>query len=291
MFLVYYNDGKRTYAANHPSKHYVHPHSRKAWEFMFICSGQCIQLKRQNNVTTEELIVAPVLSVSGPDSVHGWTAKGNSSCSIIVFHFDEADYNLRHVLGRAENRCVKYPEKDTPYIRGLLDRCVQSRKQNNLFSLIIYHIVSLELTLYFLSLVPRTELSSGTDFGKSKVVEALAWYKANLAYAPNVEEVARAVHLSATHLRRLFHKVQGTSPQEAFTQAQFDRAKELMLDPTISLERISEHSGFGSASAFSRAFKNEFTISPKIYRAKLLTEQSLQGSSAPAGKGAKMSNG
>ncbi len=291
MFLVYYNDGKRTYAIDHPSKHYVHPHTRKAWEFMFITSGHCIQLKRQNNATTERPITAPTLSLSGPDSVHGWSARANSTCSILVFHFDEADYNLRHVMERDENRLIPYPEKDTPYVRGLLDRCVQARKQNNLFSPIIYHIVSLELTLYCLSLIPRTELAAANDFGKSKVVEALAWYKANLTFAPNVEEVAQAVHLSSTHLRRLFHKVQGTSPQEAFTEAQFDRAKELMLDPTISLERISEHSGFGSASAFSRAFKNAFGISPKLYRSKLLTEQAGPERLVLSGKGAKRSSG
>jgi transcriptional regulator GlxA family with amidase domain len=110
------------------------------------------------------------------------------------------------------------------------------------------------------------------DFGKSKVIEALAWYNANLAFGPNIEEVAHAVHLSSTHLRRLFHKVWGTSPQAAFTHAQFERAKELMLDQVISLERIAEYSGFGSASAFSRAFKVEFGVSPKSYRSKLQAE-------------------
>jgi transcriptional regulator GlxA family with amidase domain len=39
-----------------------------------------------------------------------------------------------------------------------------------------------------------------------------------------------------------------------------------MRDPAMTLERISESTGFGSASAFSRSFTKEFGIPPKTYR-------------------------
>lgn len=283
MFLVYCNDGDRTYAAKHPSKHYVFPHSRKEWAFQFILKGNCIRLNRENNTTREEPMTGPVVCVSGPDCVHGWTARTNDTCSVLIFHFDEADYSLRHVVDRAGYRCARFSAKDIPKLRALFNRCRQAQRTHDFSSPTIYHIVSLELTLFFLALIPRAELADRTDFGKNKVIEALAWYKANLTHGPSIEEVARASHLSSAHLRRLFHKTQGTSPQESFTRTQFDRAKELMLDQSLSLERIAENSGFGSASAFSRAFKVEFGISPKLYRARLHDEHLASTADTAAG--------
>jgi AraC family transcriptional regulator len=149
-------------------------------------------------------------------------------------------------------------------------RCLKAKITPSYFSLTVYHIVSLELALFFGGLIPRSDLAARTDFGENKVREALAWYQANMMLGPNIETVADAVHVSSTHLRRLFHQVRNMSPQVAFTQLQFERAKELMLDKAALLERIAESSGFGSASSFSRAFKNAFGSSPQVYRSKLL---------------------
>jgi AraC family transcriptional regulator len=290
MLLTYCNDGKRTYAADHPSKHYSYPHWRKEWAFQFTLSGSCIRINRENNVTHEDPVTGPVVSVSGPDCIHGWRAKTNDSCTVLIFHFDDADYNLRHVIGNTGYRLAAFPAKDIPQIQELFDRCIQARRKHDFSSPIIYHIVSLELTAYFLGLLPRTEVSGGGDFGENKVIEALAWYKVNLSRGPHIEEVAHAVHLSSTHLRRLFHKVWNMSPQQAFTRAQFERARELMLDHTIALERIAESAGFGSASAFSRAFKAEFKMSPKTYRLNLQA-QHVPTTSHPVAKVATSEKG
>jgi len=268
MFLIYCNDGRREYYG----KHYVHPNLRKAWEMQFVLEGPCIRLDRVNNEVREERLNGPVVVASGAESFHGWTNKPNEVCRVLVFQFDEAEYNLKHVLGRSGHRVARFPAKDIPYLNSLYDRCAKAKKTHDLFSLITYHIISLELTHYFLKLLPPGELAAGADFGEKKVVEAMAWYQANLAQGPSIQEVAEAVHLSSTHLRRLFHKVRGIPPQAAFTELQFERAKELMRDRTIPFERVAENAGFGSASAFSRAFKMESGVSPKVFRSKLQSE-------------------
>lgn len=280
MLLGYCNDGKRLYDPGHPSKHYVYPHTRKDWAFHFILSGNCIRVNRENKVTKEEPMTGPMVSVSGPECIHGWSAKPNDICSVLIFHFDDADYNLRQVIPRTGYRSMPFPASEIPRLRGLFERCIQTRRRHDPLASMIYEIVSMELTVFFLSLLPRTEVAPNVDFSESKVMEALAWYKANLSRGPHIEEVAHAVHLSSTHLRRLFHRVWRMSPQQAFTHAQFERARELMLDPIISLERIAESAGFGSASAFSRAFKTEFGVAPKIFRAKMQAHQRA----APAGE-------
>lgn len=303
MFLLYRNYGERHYGFKP-----LPPHPRKVWAFQVILEGSCSLLVRENNVTQEKRLLGPVLTVAGPDCMHSWGGTKDDVCRIAVFHFDEAYPILCSVIGRTGYRCVKIAAAELPLFEALYDRCGKARraagfvsteahtwyvsniagnsdaatathlpplglldtsKRSALLSPLIYSIVAAELTIFFLRQLPQTELSPMADFGENKVAEALAWYEANLASGPTIKEVAHAVYLSATHLRRLFQKVRGISPQTAFTRVQFERAKWLMRDLAMPFERISEVCGFGSASAFSRAFKAEFGSSPREYRDKL----------------------
>lgn len=272
MFLLYRNQGLR-YFGREP----IAPYPRYAWEFQFTLSGECTMQVRQSGVTKTERLIGPVLSVTGPECVHGWAGKPEDECSSMIFHFDEADFTVRTIVSQTGYRNLRFAQSEIPALQALYDRCAEARraigttppevkKRAGLFEPLIYRIVATELTLFFLKHIPKSELGPAPNFGESKVSEALAWYEANLAKSPSIAEVARAIHLSSTHLRRLFHKIRGVSPQSAFTHVQFERVKWLMRDPEMTLERIGENSGFGSASAFSRAFKAEFGVSPKQFR-------------------------
>lgn len=275
MFLLYRNQGERRYGLKSMAAH-----PRKAWAFQFILEGSCSLTVTEDNTTVEHRLTGPTLSLAGPACVHGWFGRPKDFCKVMVLHFDEADYSLRAAIGQNGHRLVRFPAEDIPFLQSLYTRCddvrktigtspPEAKKRAGLFAPLIYGIVATELTLYFLRHLPRAGLSPAPDFGESKVSQALAWYESNLATGPNIADVAHAVHLSPTHLRRLFHKIRDMSPQAALTRVQFERAKWLMRDLSMPLERVSENSGFGSASAFSRAFKSEFGISPKVYRASL----------------------
>ena len=272
MFLLYRNQGERRFGL-HP----ISPYPRKAWEFQFILEGQCSLVIQENGVNREERLLGPVLAITGPDCVHGWGGRSEDLCKVMIFHFDEADFTLRTIVGLNGNRKLRFSQEEIPAIQGLYDRCAEvrraigtsppeARKRAGYFAPLIYNIVAMELTLFFLKHIPKAELGPVANFGESKVTEALVWYETNLGRSPKITDVAHAVHLSSTHLRRLFHRVRGMSPQAAFTRIQFERVKWLMRDPNLTIERIGESAGFGSASAFSRAFKSEFGVSPKRFR-------------------------
>lgn len=263
MFLTYCNAGKRDYSG----QEYVSPYSRKAWEFQLVLNGSCTRVHREFNMTRETAVNAPTFCISGPDSIHGWRSRAKHKCTVLVFHFDDVDYTLKRLVARDGFLCVRFPSRTISSLRALYNRCMATKRQADDFSPMIYNIIASELTLFFLEFVPRAERSQGINYGANKVTEALAWYQTHLTSGPKIQQVANAVHLSPTHLRRLFHKVQGMPPQDALTRVQFDRAKELLLDMTASLEAVAASSGFSSASTFSRAFKTEFGLSPKAYRA------------------------
>jgi AraC family carnitine catabolism transcriptional activator len=83
---------------------------------------------------------------------------------------------------------------------------------------------------------------------------------------PGLDEVARAAGISTAHLRRTFHRIFQMSPKSFFDQLRFQRAMQLLSDPTVKIEAISIQCGFSSASTFSRAIKNKFDRSPDSWR-------------------------
>ncbi len=275
MFLLYRNQGERRFGL-HP----ISPYPRNAWEFKFVLEGQCSLVIQENGVNRDERLLGPIFCITGPDCVHGWGGKPEDACMVLIFHFDEADFSLRTIVGTNGHRKLRFSQEEIPALQALYDRCAEvrraigtsppeARKRAGFFAPLIYNIVAMELTLFFLKHIPKTELGPVANFGESKVTEALVWYETNLSRSPSISDVSSAVHLSSTHLRRLFHRVRGMSPQTAFTRVQFERVKWLMRDPNLTIERIGESAGFGSASAFSRAFKMEFGASPKTYRESL----------------------
>jgi AraC-like DNA-binding protein len=269
VILLYASEGKRKYGIDDTKL----PRVRKAWEFMIVLEGTCTRVTREKNTMVEERVEGPMMYVSDSESLHGWGGTAKDACTVLVFLFDVVDYSLQQTVGRSGYRRARFPAEKIPELRKLYARCILARKTRPVYLREIYHIISLELSVFFLSLLPKPKILVTTDFAKHKVLESIAWYRAQLKNQPTIKEAADAVHVSSGHLRRLFHKVHGTSPQQIFSRIQFETAKELMLYPALSIENIGENSGFGSASAFSRAFKLEFGISPKTYRSQLTKEE------------------
>jgi transcriptional regulator GlxA family with amidase domain len=127
--------------------------------------------------------------------------------------------------------------------------------------------ILLELSLLALEF---ERISQGPAVKSPKPIEtSLRWFSENMEHAPSLNRVAHAAGISSAHLRRLFHRIFQASPKNVFDQLRFQRAMQLMADPATKLESVSEQCGFGSASAFSRAFRNKFGCSPNAWRARV----------------------
>ena len=80
------------------------------------------------------------------------------------------------------------------------------------------------------------------------------------------DEVAEAVHLSPTHVNRLFRQVLGKSINQRLVEIRMERARHLLLDSTLSISQISSEVGFSSFSHFARTFSQNFGVTPSDYR-------------------------
>lgn len=79
--------------------------------------------------------------------------------------------------------------------------------------------------------------------------------------------LADYVHMNPDYLSSLFHDKFGQTLSAYITQVRIDRAKELLANSALSLNEISEKTGFSSSSYFHKQFKKTTGYTPQQYRA------------------------
>jgi transcriptional regulator GlxA family with amidase domain len=81
-----------------------------------------------------------------------------------------------------------------------------------------------------------------------------------------LEELARRAHTSVRNLTRLFREHTGTTIVDYQQRLRVARARQLLDDPSRSVERVAELVGFGSARSLRRIFAKIEGAAPRRHR-------------------------
>lgn len=84
----------------------------------------------------------------------------------------------------------------------------------------------------------------------------------------SLEEVAEKIGLSSYYLSKLFKEQFQISFIEYVTQLRIRKAKDFLLEGTLSLKEIALTIGYKDPNYFSRVFKKETGLSPREYRSR-----------------------
>ncbi len=96
--------------------------------------------------------------------------------------------------------------------------------------------------------------------------KAAKYIEDNLAADLSLEQIADALHISASHLSRTFKKAAGISLTDHINQVRINKAKELLRGTDIYIYAVSEMVGYHDATYFSSIFKKLVGVSPSEYR-------------------------
>ena len=100
------------------------------------------------------------------------------------------------------------------------------------------------------------------------VAEAAAGIiREEFAYLEGVEELAERLEVSPEHLTRLFTAAYGISPGKFLRKRRLEYARELLLEPDMTVSLVSGLCGFSAPGYFAKAFRKEFGMSPGEYAA------------------------
>lgn len=100
-----------------------------------------------------------------------------------------------------------------------------------------------------------------------KIIQEICMHIRDHAQEPfNFEKLTQKYHISCSHLRKVFKQYTGKSPHQYYLDMKIIRAKELILNTSMSLKEIAITLGFDSIHYFSRLFKKKVGQSPSDFR-------------------------
>lgn len=242
-------------------------HRRADWEFFTVVRGRCLAL-----LENTKTLVAPVRSfwVFPPETGHGWTAKSAERCHVAVFHFVSVPPLLERVARSRgylqRTLSASQARRVTRLVQELEAPFQHLTEKSNL----AFEKALLELTLLALEPIPFASTETQPDHAVRAVESSLHWYSLHMAEEPKLEHVAEVVHVSPSHLRRLFWQVRRENPQRTFTKLRLQRAMDILTHSNVNLGVVAKQCGFSSVTDFCRVFKAYNKISPHAWRRKKL---------------------
>lgn len=118
---------------------------------------------------------------------------------------------------------------------------------------------------------PRTVAEAAGKLSPRQLSDVLACLDAQLPARVELATLAAVAGLSQSHFCRAFKASTGLAPYRWQLQARIERAKNLLLVSTGSLEDVAEATGFADAVHLGRTFRNLTGTTPAAWRASRLT--------------------
>ncbi len=106
------------------------------------------------------------------------------------------------------------------------------------------------------------------SFFDDRLRTVVRYIYAHLDQDLDVSDLAHEVHLSSSHLRRVFRETMGVSLGRFMLGARLNHAASLLQETQLSVSAIADACGFETLYAFSRAFKRGRGESPTQYRSR-----------------------
>lgn len=100
----------------------------------------------------------------------------------------------------------------------------------------------------------------------SYIEDCKAFIDANLRRPFKVRDIAPAIGVNPSYLAARFSQIEGVTIQRYITRKRCAHAANLLRYSSYSISMISEYFCFSSQSHFGRAFKAQYSMTPKEYR-------------------------
>ncbi|MES2310423.1 MAG: AraC family transcriptional regulator [Verrucomicrobiota bacterium] len=240
-------------------------HPRTNWEFFVVLKGAC--------GSTSETSLKPEFKsknfwIFPPSYPHGWSGDRHS-CEVAVFHFPSVPLPLEKAIPSKGYLERSLSSGEIRQIVQIVHQLMPHYESPHSHSPIHFEKALMELSLLALQNIVPQSIPKLQGNSELKSYKAMVWYLDHLKENPSIRDVAAAVHVSFSHLRRIFWQTQRASPQQVLHRLRIQRATELMAGSYIKLEAVAEACGFSSASNFCRTFREEKGVTPAKWREKI----------------------
>ena len=111
------------------------------------------------------------------------------------------------------------------------------------------------------------EMNTQEIINYNRIAEAIDYIKSNFKQQPDLDEVAKKIHLSPSHFQRMFTEWAGTSPKKFLQYISVEHAKNILKeDNNATLFDATFETGLSSTSRLHDLFINIEGMSPAEYK-------------------------
>lgn len=176
-------------------------------------------------------------------------------------------YLLYGILGDNSHAVIKLSDDNAKNVKHLLWSLAHEYNHYTDGSEFIMRHAAVNLLVYITRMYEYQSTSASGVVSKSHEIDELAKYiRSNFSYNLSLEFLAQHIHLSREYLSRYFKKHMGKTISEYLLEVRTDKAKQMLLGSTHTINDIAEYCGYASASNFRKAFKKATGVSPGEYR-------------------------
>lgn len=253
-------------------------HSHDFHEMMIVVGGVAVHHMgdRHETISMGDLFVIP------PGYQHGYDVPENSGVQVlnVLFDWNRMTVNTRdlelipgfHALFSVKldshfEPHLKLPPKDLAAVNAMVET-IEAEQEELAPGYEFFCETKFRELVVFLA---RRYSHVATPSGKNvlKLGELISYMEKHLGDDLRFEELAKAVHMSPTSLRRTFQETFNCSPMAYLQQLRVKRAMLLLADPLKTISDVAFQVGFNDSGYFSRVFRQETGETPKTFREKL----------------------
>jgi AraC-like DNA-binding protein len=243
------------------SDYAIAAHSHQGYQWYCVVFG-----KVRTVIDGKSLDLGPMDSVLIAPGVSRAPRCSGAAPGYAIASFSNHSLHLENLLGRK----VRIPKELTPDLHTLITELGHNPGVNTgemVDALLVRILIGLARTVTD----NKTPEQSGSvplnkNFNEEIASRAEAFMRRNLHSKLTRDDVAAAVHLSESHLARIFRLTRQQTVIERLTDLRIKRAKQLLLESSMSITQVAFDVGYGSFSHFSKVFKNAVSLRPSDYR-------------------------
>lgn len=159
------------------------------------------------------------------------------------------------------------------YIPLLIKQIIEERQNESLYSNDILINMMQEVILRVLrGIEPSARKALAAPFTAEELCHHVKHYVDTHLFTMNtMSEIAKALNYNYCYLATCFKKTTGQTIVEYYIEKRMQVALALVKEQTLTLTEVARTLGFSSIYAFSRAFRDYYSISPREYQKNIKT--------------------
>ena len=161
-------------------------------------------------------------------------------------------------------------DRKLEYIKKLvnsIDHELNSKKPEALFMAVSYFM---QIIVFITRNYTKTEVSEQMDI--LNLSRVISYIETNYQHNITIASLAKKAYMSEITLYRMFKKTFNMSPLNYIISVRISRAQEMLSNSKLNISEIARETGFSDSNYFSRTFKKNTGISPRLYQKQQLNQ-------------------